>query len=49
MRLTKTTTTTRIYLDRIGYLKPREIKEKIFIIKKTDDASQTFESVVSNK
>ena len=33
----------------IRYLNPREITDKIFIIKKTDDEDITFETIVSNK
>ena len=36
-------------LNSIENLNPWEIKDDIFLIKKTDDESQTFEIIVSNK
>ena len=38
-------TTKRLFLNPIGYLKPWEITDKIFIITKTDDDGQTFENI----
>ena len=44
-----TITTKRIYLHPIGYFNPIEINESIYLIKKTHDAGQTFETIVGNK
>ena len=41
--------TKQIHLYPIGHLNPWEIKVKIFIIKKSDEESQNFEIIVSNK
>ena len=41
-------TTKGIYLYTIGRLNPWEITDKIFMIKKTDDEGQIFETIVSN-
>ena len=39
-------TTKLIYLNSIGYLNLWETIDKIFLIKKTDDEGQTFETIV---
>ena len=37
------------FMKKIAYVSPWEISNQIFLIKKTDDKGQTFETIVSSK